>query len=68
MYNNWTKLPVARKLAVRHTKLVSLSLNLDFVNNWIHCDLFEFGMRLCIKYSTVNNFNKPTLIYSLHAE
>ena len=31
---------------------------LDFVLNWIH--LFEFGMRLCNKYSTVNNFNKPT--------
>ena len=31
---------------------------LDFVHNWIH--LFEFGMRLCYKYSTVNKFNKPT--------
>ena len=31
--------------------------NLDFVHNWIH--LFEFGMCLCNKYSTVNNFNKP---------
>ena len=31
---------------------------LDFVHNWIQ--LFEFGMRLCNKYSTVNNFNKPT--------
>ena len=33
---------------------------LDFVHNWIY--LFEFGMRLCNKYtrSTVNNFNKPT--------
>ena len=30
----------------------------DFVHNWIH--LFEFGMRLCNKYSTINNFNKPT--------
>ena len=30
---------------------------LEFVHNWIH--LFEFGMRLCNKYSTVNNFNKP---------
>ena len=30
---------------------------LDFVHNWIH--LFEFGMRLCNKYSTENNFNKP---------
>ena len=30
----------------------------DFVHNWIH--LFEFGMFLCNKYSTVNNFNKPT--------
>ena len=30
---------------------------LDFVHNWIH--LFKFGMRLCNKYSTVNNFNKP---------
>ena len=29
----------------------------DFVRNWIH--LFEFGMCLCNKYSTVNNFNKP---------
>ena len=27
------------------------------MHNWIH--LFEFGMRLCNKYSTVNNFNKP---------
>ena len=31
---------------------------LDFVHNWIH--LFEIGTRLCNKYSTVNNFNKPT--------
>ena len=31
---------------------------LDFVHNWIH--LFEFGMCSCNKYSTVNNFNKPT--------
>ena len=30
---------------------------LDFVHNWIH--LFDFGMRLCNTYSTVNNFNKP---------
>ena len=30
---------------------------LDFVHNWIH--LFEFGMCLCNKHSTVNNFNKP---------
>ena len=49
------------------------------MHNWIH--LFEFGMRLCNKYSTVNNFNKPTsealvvsyasglhVINSLHAE
>ena len=33
-------------------------LILDFEHNWIH--LFEFGMRLCNKYSTVNNFNKST--------
>ena len=33
------------------------ALILDFVHNWIH--LFEFGMCLCNKYSTVNNFNKP---------
>ena len=31
---------------------------LDIVHNWIH--LFEFGMCLCNKYSTVNSFNKPT--------
>ena len=31
---------------------------LDCVHNWIR--LFEFGMRLCNKYSTVNNLNKPT--------
>ena len=31
---------------------------LNFVHNWIY--LFEFGMRLSNKYSTVNNFNKPT--------
>ena len=31
---------------------------LDFMHNWIH--LFEFGMSLCNKYSTVNYFNKPT--------
>ena len=30
---------------------------LDFVHNWIH--LFKFGMCLCNKYSTVNNFKKP---------
>ena len=28
------------------------------MHNWIH--LFELGMCLCNKYSTVNNFNKPT--------
>ena len=42
---------------------------LDFVHNWIFFS--EFDMRLCNKYSTVNNFNKPTseaLINSLHAE
>ena len=43
--------------------LVSLSLFLNFVHNWI--DLFEFGMRLCNKYSTVNNFNKPTCDFTL---
>ena len=37
--------------------LVSSSLIL-FVHNLIY--LFEFGMRLCNKYSTVNNLNKPT--------
>ena len=31
---------------------------LDFVHNWIH--VFEFGMRLCNKYSTLHNFNKLT--------
>ena len=31
---------------------------LDFVHNWIY--LFEFGIRLCKKYSKVNNLNKPT--------
>ena len=31
---------------------------LDFVHNWIY--LFEFGIRLCNKYSTVDNLNKPT--------
>ena len=31
---------------------------LDSVHNWIY--LFEFGMRLCNKYSTVSNCNKPT--------
>ena len=30
---------------------------LDFVHNRIH--LFEFGIRLCNRYSTMNNFNKP---------
>ena len=51
---------------------------LDCVHNWIH--LSEFGMRLCNKYSTVSNFNKPRypgvvsyasglhVINSLHAE
>ena len=45
----------------------------DFVHNWIH--LFEFDMRLCNKYSTVNNFKKPKseafylhVINSYHAE
>ena len=37
--------------------LVSFVFILDFVHNCIH--LFEFGMRLCNKYSTVNIFNKP---------
>ena len=32
---------------------------LDFVHNWI----IWFGMRLCNKYSTVNNFNKPACDY-----
>ena len=32
---------------------------LDLVHNWIH--LFEFGMRLCNKYSTVNNFKKANM-------
>ena len=44
-----------------------LCLYLDFVHNWIY--LFEFGMRLCNKYSTVNNFNKPTcdfIFYTLN--
>ena len=31
---------------------------LDYVQNWIY--LFEFGIRLCNKYNTVNNLNKPT--------
>ena len=31
---------------------------LDIVHNWIH--VFEFGMRLCNKYSTVHNLNKLT--------
>ena len=30
----------------------------EFVHNMIH--FFEFGMRLCNKYSTVNSFNKPS--------
>ena len=40
--------------------LVFFVFIIEFVHNWIH--LFEFGMRLCNKYtrSTVNNFNKPT--------
>ena len=38
--------------------LVFFVFILDCVHNWIH--LFEFGMCLCNKYSTVNNFNKPT--------
>ena len=38
--------------------LVFFVFILDFVHNWIH--VFEFDMRLCNKYSTVNNFNKPT--------
>ena len=36
---------------------------LDCVLNWIH--LSEFGMRLCNKYSTLNNFNKPTCDFTL---
>ena len=36
---------------------------LDFVHNWIY--LFAFDMRLCNKYSTVNNFNKPTCDFTL---
>ena len=41
---------------------------LEFVHNWIY--LFEFYMRLCNKYSIVNNFKKPKvwLTNSLHAE
>ena len=33
------------------------------MHNWIH--LFEFDMCLCNKYSTVNNFNKPTYDFTL---
>ena len=36
----------------------------DFVHYWIH--LFEFGIRLFNKYSTVNNFNKPTSVALYH--
>ena len=39
---------------------------LDFVHNWIH--LYEFGMRLCSKYSTVNNSISLHVVNSLHAE
>ena len=38
--------------------LVSSTLFLILRTTGIY--LFEFGMRLCNKYSTVNNFNKPT--------
>ena len=30
----------------------------ELVHTMMH--FFEFGMRLCNKYSTVNNFNKPS--------
>ena len=43
--------------------LVFLSLFLIFLHNWIH--LFQFGMRLCNKYSTVNKFNKPACDFTL---
>ena len=37
-----------------------LNFTIDFVHNWIH--LFEFGMRLCNKYtrSNLNKFNQTT--------
>ena len=38
------------------------------MHNWIGLHLFEFGMRLCNKYSTVNNSNKPTCDLLLRAE
>ena len=38
--------------------LVSSSLFLILCTNWIY--LFDFGLRLCNKYSTVNYLNKPT--------
>ena len=50
--------PVASKYFFFHFcfRFASVSVFiLDFVHNWIH--LFEFGMRLCNKYCTVNNFN-----------
>ena len=51
--------PVAFKIFLIFFRFASFFVFiLDFVHNWIH--LFEFGMRLCNKYSTVNNFNKPT--------
>ena len=44
------------------------SISLFFVHNWIGLHLFEFGMRLCNKYSPVNNSNKPTCDLLLHPE
>ena len=48
--------PVALKVVVFFSCFFSdlLVFILDFVHNWIY--LFEFGMRLCNKYNTANNF------------
>ena len=51
--------PVAFKYFFRIFRFASFFVFIfDFVHNWIH--VFEFGMRLCNEYSTVNNFKKST--------
>ena len=56
--------PVAFKFFFRFASFFVFIL--DSVHNWIH--LFELGMRLCNKYSTVNNFNRPKseALYEYH--
>ena len=58
-YQKWVMAATMDPVGIQGgTLLASMIFILDFVHNWIR--LFKFGMCLCNKYLTVNNFNKPT--------